>query len=103
MTFTTFTKDPDAVLDYLIDFAQLRNGRGLTDYLQAGETISTAVVTSSSVDITIDSSSRTDTNSSVTIWLSGGVLNFSYDITVRITTSDARTDDRTITIRIRQK
>ena len=103
MTFKQFTKDPNAVLDYLIDFAKLRNGRGKTDYLVTGETILSHTVTASSGDITIDSSSLTDSSSSVTIWISGGVPYESYDITIRIVTSDGRTDDRTITISIREK
>lgn len=83
-----YIKDPDAVLDYKFDWS---------DWLAVGETISTASVTVTS-GITKDSDSITDTNTSVTVWLSGGTESMLYKATCRITTSDSRTDDRTISI-----
>lgn len=86
------TKDPDAVLDYKFDW---------TDWLN-GDTISTRAVT---VDtgLTKDSDSITDTNKSVTVWLSGGTVGTSYDVRCRITTAAGRTDDRTVTIHIKNR
>ena len=57
----TFRKDPNAVLDYVIDWG--------TNYLASDETISTATWTEGT-GITKDSDSKTDTTT--TIWLSGG-------------------------------
>lgn len=97
----TYIKDPDAVLDYVADFAALRNGRGSTDYLVTGETISSHTVTTSGAALVVDSSALTDSSSSVTLWLSGGVIGVDYNVTIRIVTSASRTDDRTITISVK--
>ena len=53
--------------------------------------------------LTISSSSITDSGSSVTVILSGGTVNTSANVTVRITTDSTptRTDDRTFRIRIK--
>jgi len=103
MAIPFYEKDPDAVLDYKVDLAALTNGSwGSTDYLQSGETISTATVTATT-GLTVDSSAITDTNTSITAWLSGGTLNVTYEVTFHFTTSLNRTDDRTIKIRIIQE
>ena len=84
----TFEKDPNAVLDYVWNWE---------DWLASGETISTS---SMIVDngITKDSDSKTDTRTK--IWLSGGTAGTAYAVTNRIVTSDGRTDDRTIYIKV---
>jgi hypothetical protein len=86
------TKDPSAVLDYGVDW---------TDWLD-GDTISTSTWTVPS-GITKDSDSKTTTGT--IIWLSGGTLGESYVLVNRIVTtnSPARTDERTIVVRIEQK
>ena len=86
MSFPTFRKDPDAVLDYKFDFSQWLTG----------ETILTRTVV---VDpgITKDSDSITDSSTSVTVWLSGGTAGTAYNVACKITTA-TRTDERTITI-----
>lgn len=88
-----FTKDPDAILDYKIDWSA---------WLASGETITVATWTVAS-GVTKDSDSITDSNTSCTIWLSGGTVDTDYDLTVHITTSAARQDDRTITVGVRQR
>lgn len=93
MASSSFIKDPNAVLDYKFDWS---------DWLAAGETISTRTITAGS-GITVDSSSITDTNTSVTVWLSGGTAGDSYDVTCQIVTSDSRTDERTIVIVCRDR
>ena len=97
MGYRRFAKDPDEVLDYLYDFAALTNGNGDEDYLQAGETISTYsfVVPTG---ITKDSDVLVNGDTSVKVWLSGGTLGESYNITCRIDTDAGRTVDRTMTI-----
>ena len=101
---TSFTKDPDAVLDYKFDWAPLTNGAsgGASDWLASGETISTKTVTPSD-GITVDGSEITDTDTSVTLWLSGGTAGQDYTVACKIVTSDSRTDERTITIHVRNR
>jgi hypothetical protein len=98
-TFTK-TKDPAAVLDYKFDWKALTNGSGVSDWLASGETISTKTITADA-GITVDSSSITDTNTTVTVWLSGGTTLNDYLVTCRITTSSGRTDERTLLIQCR--
>lgn len=88
-----FTKDPDAVLDYKFDWS---------DWLATNETISSQTTTAST-GLTVDSSSITDANKSVTVWLSSGTVGNTYTVRSRITTSASRTDDRTMQIVIRDK
>lgn len=96
-----YSKDPSAVLDYKFDWANTRNGGDVSDWLAVGETIVSAIVTVDS-GITKDSDSLTDTNSSVTVFLSGGTAGVSYTVACRITTNStpARTDERSITISV---
>jgi len=86
-----FKKDPDAVLDYSVDWG---------DWMESSETlsVSTWVVPSG---ITKDSDTITGTEA--VIWLSGGTAGSMYDLTNRVTTDASRTDDRTITVYVRQR
>lgn len=99
---TTFTKDPNSVLDYKFDWKALTNGSGDSDWLQSSETISSKTVTPSS-GITVNSSSITDANTSVTVWLSGGTAGKTYTVTCQIVTSLSRTDERTMTIVVKDR
>lgn len=113
MPFESKTKDPDSVLDYIVDFAATTNGRtnngvAVADWLSSGETISTATVTATNItgsdsSLTVDSSSIIDTNTAVKFWLSAGTLGQIYDVVVHITTSAGREEDRTLRIVISQK
>lgn len=91
MSLATYIKDPDAVLDYHLNWKKELDSddtiNGLTTFVPTG--------------ITKNSDSYTDTRSS--IWLSGGSAGGTYDIIFRITTSGGRTDDRTITIRVEER
>ena len=101
---TTMLKDPDSVLDYVFDWASLTNETpdGSSDWLASGETIITKTITAET-GITVDSSSITDSNTSVTVWLSGGTAGTTYSLACKITTSASRTDERTIYIRVEQR
>ena len=94
----TYIKDPDSTIDYIFDFASLRNGTGFSDYLEYGETISSCTAISSSADLVVTSVVKVKNDTAVKVWVSGGVLGASYTLTARITTSDNRTDDRSIKI-----
>lgn len=87
-----YTHDPNDVLDYPWDWFGT---------LTAGETISTAEFFADPSDLTIASSSHTDTNA--TAWLTGGTLGQSYTVTNRITTNQGRTYEWSATINCRQR
>lgn len=90
---TDFTKDPDASLDYSIDW---------TNWLTGTEIIASSTWESSN-GATIESSSYTDKVS--TVYVSGGTLNTICRLTNTIETnaSPARIDQRTITLLIKDK
>lgn len=97
-------KDPNAVLDYLIDFKAKTNGRGISDYLQTGEELGTATVVSDyPTELVVNSFSLGDTNSSVTFWLSGGTVGKTYTVTTHITTTLGRQDDISILVQMVNK
>jgi hypothetical protein len=86
----TFTKDPNAVLDYNIDW---------TRWL-AGDQIATSEwIIPSGLTKVADSK----TAASATVWLSGGSVGQSYTVTNRITTAAGRTEDRSFTIRVEER
>lgn len=86
------TKDPNEVLDYRFDW---------TARLESGETISTSNVTRESGDVTIDS--QAFAGAVVTVWLSGGTENTVSVFTSRIATSQGRTYDESVQLKVRSK
>jgi hypothetical protein len=84
-------KDPDAVLDYTIDWSAWLGP----------DTLAGVDVTPSSDEITVDSTSFTDTTATAII--SGGEDGTDYEIVFQITTAAALVDDRTITLLVRQR
>ncbi len=86
----TFTKDPDAVLDYAIDWS----------LWLAGDEIAT-----SDWSVPVGLTKVTDTKTAVktTVWLSGGQAGQSYTVTNRITTTGGRTEDRSFTIKCAER
>ena len=90
---SAFTKDPDAVLDYKVDWSE---------WLPSGDTITASTwISSDPTVLVIDADTFTTTTA--TVWLSGGEVRRKYTVTNRITTDGGRTDDRSITIRIAEK
>lgn len=87
----TFTKDPDATLDYVWDW---------TDWL-GNDTISSFTVTPPT-DITVEGT-PTQLDGVVTAFLSGGTLNKSYIVVCEVITDGGRTDDRSIRLTIKQR
>lgn len=85
-----FNKDPDAVLDFGIPWA---------DWL-AGDTILTSTWL---VPTEITSTLATNTTTQTTIWLSGGTVGTEYALRNRITTAGGRTQDQTIYITIEER
>lgn len=86
----SFVKDPDATLDYTFNWGPWLDG----------DTISTSVWT---LETPLSSVSESKTDTTATIFISGGTHLQDYSATNRITTVSGRTDDRTFTLRIRNK
>jgi hypothetical protein len=80
-----YVKDPDATLDYQIDWATWLGDDTIVT--------STWIVPSGLTEE--DSLSTTTT---ATVWLSGGTVGQVYLVTNRVTTVEGRTDDRTIRV-----
>ena len=87
MALKTFPKDVSAVLDYEFDWAP---------WLEVGETIASHVAT---VTGAVKDSSANSTTA-VTIWVSGVTVDTTATVACKIVTSAARTDERTINLRI---
>lgn len=105
MARTKWRKDPSAILDFKFDWAPLTNNRdgATSDWLGPTETIISFTITISPVGLTEDSSSRTDSNTSVTVWLSSGTDGIEYEVTCQIVTSEGRTDERTMRIKVENR
>jgi hypothetical protein len=88
-----YIKDPQAVLDYGMDW-------GAKGWLQSGETITTSTWT---VATGITKGATSNTTTTTTVWLSGGTVGTTYAATNTVVTSMGRTDERTITIRVQDR
>jgi hypothetical protein len=86
----TFTKDPNAVLDYTIDWTRWLAG----DQIATSEWL---------VPLGLTKTADSKTASSATVWLSGGTAGQSYTVTNRVTTSAGRTEDRSFIAKIEER
>lgn len=86
-----FVKDPDAVLDYAIDWSR---------WLVAGDAVQSALWTAPS-GISIDDDALS--GALATVWLSGGTPGETYVVTCSITTTMGRADDRSILIAVEER
>lgn len=91
MPRANFIKDPDAVLDYEIDW---------TEWLD-GDAIQTATWHDPTDGLTVVRSSTTNTVS--TVWLSGGTVGATAKVTCRVVTNGGRTEDRTLSLWVTQR
>ena len=92
-TIKLFSKDPDAKLDYVLDWSA---------WLPSGDTISSSTWV---IDIAPDSSlaiagspAPSNTTTTTTVWLTGGTLGQRYTLRNRIVTTGGRTDDRSVAV-----
>ena len=100
----TFTKDPDAMLDWYFDWAALSNGTGESDWLAGGESITEAAVTVAPTGgLTAGEPAVVNGGTAVQVWLSGGVAGQRYSVACRVTTSAGRIDERTAQVNVRQR
>jgi hypothetical protein len=92
MSPQNFDKDDDAKLDYSIDYGEWLGADTISaSTWEAEEGITIATDPAPSL-----SGQRT------TVWLSGGTVGESYDVTNHIVTAAGREDDRTIRIYVRE-
>lgn len=93
----TFTKDPDAVLDYTVDW---------TDWL-GDDTISSVTWTITPDDTLAGIQEDTVLSSadavSATIGLTGGTADRDYIVGCHIVTGDNREDERSFTVLVRER
>jgi len=85
-----FIKDPDALLDYVIDWSDWLSGDTIAD--------SEWIVPDGLVNV-----DDSFTDAATTIWLSGGTAGRKYSLTNRITTAGGRVDDRSIGVMVRNR
>lgn len=90
MAVQTFIKDPEALLDYQVDWAA---------WLGA-DTIDTSVW---SVPTGLTAETDSKTNTTATIWLSGGTSGQTYRVTNQIETVGGRTDERSFIVRVEEQ
>ena len=87
---SVFTHDPSAVLDYAVDWSA---------WLADGEVIASSTWTvPEGMEQATPPPSHTDTKT--TVWVTGGTAGTRYRLTNRITTSQGRTDERSIHLNV---
>jgi hypothetical protein len=89
-------KDPDAVLDYTLDWG------ATDDPWLSGDTIATATWT---LDTGLTKVSESVTATAATIWLSGGIAGSTYRVSCRIVTTNSipRVEDRSFRVVVVQR
>lgn len=93
MAQVTYTKDPSAVLDYGFDWRAWLESAG-------NDTIDTSTWT---VDTGLTVNASTVSGGVSVVWLSGGTVGVNYTVTNRIVTAGGRTDERSLTVLVRQR
>jgi hypothetical protein len=88
----TFTKDPDAILDYSVDWSSWLAG----DEISSSEWL---LEEGTAIEKASDSKTATKT----TVWLRGGNAGTTYLVTNRIVTVAGRTDDRSISVKVEDR
>ena len=87
---TTYVKDPDAILDYSVDWSAWLG----TD------TIATSTWTLTTGISQPVGKPATNTTTTTTVWLSGGKVGETYVVRNEIVTAAGRTDDRSFTVQV---
>lgn len=93
MPLKSFTKDPEALLDYTVDW----DG---DDWLGTDTITGTPTWT---VPAGLTLAAQSNTTTTATVWLSGGMADTDYNVECKITTAGGRTDERTIRIQVRER
>lgn len=105
--FRVYDKDPADVLDYLNNWQPTDVPSGTEPFLADGETITTSTWAAytpewvAADDIAIDSDSHTDTTA--TVWLSGGIRAIWYFVTNHVVTDQGREKDWSFIINMKEQ
>lgn len=86
------SKDPDALLDYAVDWQ--------SEWLPEGDRV---IAASAQVESGLTLSFQTLVSGVHVIWLDGGTVGQSYTVVSRITTEDGRRNDFTFVVDIRER
>lgn len=89
-----YVKDPNATLPFVWDWSAWLANEG-------NDTITSAVVTVPTAELTLGS--ITNTTTKVTAWISGGTDGEDVDVTCHIVTAGGRQEDRSITVKVRER
>lgn len=92
MAVKIFVKDPDATLDYVVNWEDWLDGDTIDSMSYIADT-----------GITVETAMNSNTNSTSTLWLSGGTAGETYDVVCRITTLSGRIDDRTLRFKVKER
>jgi hypothetical protein len=110
MSISWPAKDPDEVLDYDLVWTNRLYSADELDLVDAGQTVVPADTIATSQWILDDGSDgllvmdSTGQSDAVTkVWLSGGTLGQSYQLTNRVVTAGARTMDQSVRLKIKAK
>jgi len=99
-------KDPQAILDYVIDWQDWDIDDPNGPYLESGETVASSSWTIVGIDeasptLVQDAETHNDTLTEITV--SGGTAGEKYEVKNTITTSEGRTDERTFLIMVEHR
>lgn len=90
--------------DYKFDFKSASNSNGGTDLLESAETITTLTsVVSDTAALTVNSSSITDSATTVTFWVTGVTGGQTAEVTCKVTTSLNRNYVRSMFISVEER
>lgn len=95
-------KDPDAKLDYVFDWAPLKNNRGLSNWLREDEIIVEYTVTTPE-GIESISTELVDEGTAILSWLGGGEADMIYLVKCHILTNQEREDTRTVILPVKER
>lgn len=91
-------KDPNAVLDYIENWAAW-----LADISDTINSASAVITSSAGATSAVVDSCTVAGGNAVHVWISGGNAGETLAVRVRITTAGGRTDDRTFYVKIKEK
>jgi hypothetical protein len=94
VSFQRFKKDPQAILDYQVDW---------TEWLGEDTIAADADASTWTAPAGITVEAETHSTTATTVWLSGGTAGQNYEVRNHIRTVAGREDDRTILVQVVQR